>query len=32
MTVEVCIVVIHRLDAELRLPDEAVVDKQMAGR
>jgi hypothetical protein len=35
MTDEVCVVVIHRLDAvfvELRLPDDAVVDKQMAGR
>jgi hypothetical protein len=35
MTDEVCVVVIHRLDAvfvELRLLHEAVVDKQMAGR
>ena len=35
MTDEVGVVVVHRLDAvfvELRLPDEAVVDKQVAGR
>ena len=35
MTDEVCVVVVHQPGAvfvELRLPDDAVVDKQMAGR